>query len=189
MMITVDSAAMTDSPASIHPLDGLSRSQRALLRILCWIAWCDSNLADEERELLERLVARTLPPGSPPQAAAEVLAGLLAIDRQGTAVEDLVADLESGDDRLLAAKLAVQMAGISRRPEDQAAINRAEKGAYRRLLEALALSEDQVQEAEWAARQELEQPRNLVELIGSALRGFGAWPPLQDGDPSLSRWL
>ncbi|MEB3264999.1 MAG: hypothetical protein VKN13_00105 [Cyanobacteriota bacterium] len=180
---------MTTPPPFPHPIDDLSRSQRALLRILCWIAWCDSHLAEEERELLERLAARTLPPGSPPQAAAEVLASLLSQELQGTAVEELVAELEGGDDRMLAAKLAMQMAAISRRPEDQALINRAEQAAYRRLIEALQLSDDQIQEAEWAARQELEQPRNLVELLSQALRGFGAWPPLQDGDPALSRWL
>ena len=180
---------MTDSFAEQHPLDQLSRPQRAMLRLVCWIAWCDSNLAEEERQLLERLVVRTMPPGSTPQASAAVLANLIGQERQNTTMEDLVADLQDTDDRLLAAKLAMQMAAISQRPEDAAAINRAEKAVYRRLIEALHLSDEQIQEAEWAARQELQQPRSLADLLSQALRGFGAWPPLQDGDPALSRWL
>jgi hypothetical protein len=86
-------------------------------------------------------------------------------------------------------KLAVLMMGANQRPQDDAAVNPAEKSAYRRLLAALALPEAAVQEAEWAARQELQRPRSLGELISETLAGFGAWPAHGDTDLPLGYWL
>ena len=70
-------------------------------------------------------------------------------------------------------------------------INASEKQAYRRLIDALALPESEVEEAEWAARQELAQKRNLMEVLSGALERFGAWPAAQDLDPRLplGYWL
>jgi hypothetical protein len=58
-------------------------------------------------------------------------------------------------------------------------VNPAEKQAYRRLLEALQLPEGEVEEAEWAARQELQQKRGVLEVLGMALAGWGAWPSIE----------
>jgi hypothetical protein len=174
--------------ASPHPLDGLSDAQRALLRIVCWVAWADGDFAAEERELLEKLVQRLLPADAGSAAAAT--ASVLATEPpSATELAPLVAALEGGDQRQLAVKLALQMVSSNQRPGDAAAINPAEKWAYRQLLEALALPENEVQEAEWAARKELEQPRSLLELIGAALSGFGAWPALDEGQLPPGYWL
>lgn len=171
-----------------QPLDGLSPSQRALLRIVCWVAWADGDFAAEERELLDRLVQRLLPATAAAGAAA--MAATLARQAPSPAeLAPLVAALEDRDQRQLAVKLALQMVSVNRRPGDAAAINPAEKGAYRLLLEALALPESEVEEAEWAARQELEQPRSLLELIGATLSGFGAWPALDNGQLPPGYWL
>ena len=37
------------------PLAGLSPSQQAQLRLVCWVACVDGVFAEEERELLSRL--------------------------------------------------------------------------------------------------------------------------------------
>lgn len=177
------------APASFEAsLDGLSPSQRALLRIVCWVAWADGDFAAEERELLDKLGRRLLPVDAGAAAAASEAA--LAIEPPAAEeLAPLVAALDGSDQRQLAVKLALQMVSVNRRPGDDAAINPAEKGAYRQLLDALALPESEVEEAEWAARQELAQPRSLLELIGATLSGFGAWPALENGQLPPGYWL
>jgi len=178
-------------PAGPNPLDTLSASQRALLRIVCWVAWSDGDFALKERELLETLVSRLLAQGS--EAVAEETVRALALEQlQNADVEALVAALDGADERQLAVKLALQMVSIVRNPGDEAVINRAEKQAYRRLVEALALPESEIQEAEWAAREELKQQRSLLELLSGALNRFGAWPDDRDasqGTLPMGYWL
>jgi len=176
------------SAPSPQPIEGLSPSQRALLRIVCWVAWADGDFAAEERELIDKLVQRLLPADTGADAAASA-AALASEPPSAAELAPLVAALEGNDQRQLAVKLALQMVSVNRRPGDAAAINPAEKGAYRQLLEALALPESEVEEAEWAARQELEQPRSLLELIGATLSGFGAWPALENGQLPPGYWL
>ncbi len=178
----------TPTSSSSSPIASLEPSQRALLRIVCWVAWADGDFAEEERELLEKLVQRLLPADAGNAAAAT--ASVLATEPPSAAeLVPLVAALEGRDQRQLAVKLALQMVSINQRPGDAAAINPAEKGAYRLLIDALALPESEVEEAEWAARKELEQPRSLLELIGAALSGFGAWPALDEGQLPPGYWL
>lgn len=167
--------------AGPHPLQQLSDPQRALLRIVCWVAWADGDFAEEERELLEKLVFRLLPPEVGVAEAEDAYRALVAEQLQTVEIAALVAQLQTSDERQLAVKLAVQMLAVNQRPGDDAPVNPAEKQAYRRLLEALALPDAEVAEAEWAARRELEQKRSLLEVIGMALAGWGAWPAL-DGE-------
>jgi hypothetical protein len=180
---------MPSDPTPTSPLASLNPSQRALLRIVCWVAWADGDFAAEERTLLETVVARTLPPLNSAKDPSLAVSHLAAENLQPVEVEQLVADLEGADVRQQAVKLVVQMMGVNQRPEDDAAVNPAEKGAYRRLLAALALPEAAVQEAEWAARQELQRPRSLLELISETLAGFGAWPAQADSPLPLGFWL
>jgi hypothetical protein len=178
-------------PDSPHPLQRLSPSQRALLQLICWVAWADGDFALAERELLERVVARLLLVDGPEPAAVEVVRALTLDRLQEADIDSLVAALDSADQRQLAAKLALQMVSICKGPEDQSLINSAEKQAYRRLIEALALPESELQEAEWAVRQELAHKRSLLEVLGSALERFGAWPAPEELDPRLPMgyWL
>jgi uncharacterized membrane protein YebE (DUF533 family) len=176
-------------PTPSTPLASLKPSQRALLRIVCWVAWADGDFAEEERTLLQQVVARTLAPLNTAEDPGLAVSSLAAENLQPVDVEQLVADLEGADGRQQAVKLAVLMMGANQRPQDDAAVNPAEKSAYRRLLAALALPEAAVQEAEWAARQELQRPRSLGELISETLAGFGAWPARGDTDLPLGYWL
>jgi uncharacterized tellurite resistance protein B-like protein len=172
-----------------HPIDRLTEPQRALLRLVCWVAMADGEFAEQERQLLEKLVARLLAEGG------AAVAGAVQELEAGTApdpdLEALVSQLGDADERQLAVKLAFQMACSNQGPEDASRFNTAEKRAYRRLVEALNLPETEVAEAEWAARQELQQKRGLLQRIGAALGGEGAWPALDAGanDLPLGYWL
>jgi hypothetical protein len=178
------------SPAAgAGPLAGLNPSQRALLRIACWVAWSDGDVAEEERDLLEKVVAATLPGGTPLVDTADAVRALVGEHLQQVDPALLVAELDGPEARLQAVKLAVQMMGSSSLPGDGTPINPAEKVAYRRLLEVLALPEAEVEEAEWAARQELQKPRSLLDLITHTLGGFGAWPSLEGSELPLGYWL
>ena len=172
-------------------MEALSPSQRALLRIVCWVAMVDGDFALKERELLEKLVARLLHLDGVAGAAETTVRELAMESLQPPDLERLVAALTSDDERQLAAKLAMQMVSINQGADDAEPINASEKQAYRRLIDALALPESEVEEAEWAARQELAQKRNLMEVLSGALERFGAWPAAQDLDPRLplGYWL
>jgi len=169
----------SSSDSASHPLDQLSTAQRALLRIVCWVAWADGDVADEERQLLEKLVFRLMPPQVGIAEAEDAFRSLMAEQLQNVDLEALVAELTASDERQLAVKLAVQMLAVNQRPQDDAPVNPAEKQAYRRLLAALQLPDAEVEEAEWAARQELQQKRGLLEVIGMALAGWGGWPSIE----------
>jgi len=165
------------------PLAGLSPSQQAQLRLLCWVAYVDGVFADEERELLSRLAARLLP-GVDPAGALDALVAQNAAD-----LEELVAQLTTHDQRLQLVKLAFEMAASSSNPGDNSSFNSAERVAYRRLLEALALPEADVNEAEWAARQALQDKPALLDRLNRILFGWGAWPSTEALEFSGSQWL
>jgi uncharacterized tellurite resistance protein B-like protein len=172
-----------------HPIDRLTEPQRALLRLVCWVAMADGEFAEQERQLLEKLVARLLAVGG--AAAAGAVQELEAGTEPDPDLEALVSQLGDADERQLAVKLAFQMACSNQGPEDASRFNTAEKRAYRRLVEALNLPETEVAEAEWAAGQELRQKRGLLQRIGAALGGEGGWPALdaEANDLPLGYWL
>lgn len=180
-MSSLEPSALPDS------LGPLSSSQRALLRLVCWVALADGDFAEQERQLLVQLVARSL--SQPADQAEHTVQALAQEQIQATDPAALVADLDGGAARQLAVKLAFQMACINQRANDAALFNTAEKRAYRRLVELLQLPETEVAEAEWAARQELTSRRSLVELIGAALADFGAWPALEGNSLPPGYWL
>ena len=165
------------------PLAGLSPSQQAQLRLLCCVAYVDGVFADEERELLSRLAARLLP-GVDPADALDALVAQNAAD-----LEELVAQLTTHDQGLQLVKLAFEMAASSSNPGDNSSFNSAERVAYRRLLEALALPEAEVNEAEWAARQALQDKPALLDRLNRILFGWGAWPSTEALEFSGSQWL
>ena len=60
-------------------------------------------------------------------------------------LETLAHALPSPEDRLLALKLSFMMVLVGRAPGDREAINPREKATYRRLVEALALPQEEVE--------------------------------------------
>ena len=167
----------------IDPLAALKPSQWAQLKVLCWVASVDGDVAAEERALLSKLSARLLPLEDPQDALAALQA------EEETDVEAWVAQLQGSDERMALVSLAFQMACSSQGEEDDSAINPAERVAYRRLLDALDLPDAQVQEAEWAARQALKETPALLDRLNQLLFGWGAWPSVAALEASGTSWL
>jgi len=124
-----ESGTSQPADAGASPLAALNPSQRALLRIACWVAWSDGNVAEEERDLLEKVVAATLPGGTPLVDTTDAVRALVGEHLQQVDPAQLVAELEGQEARLQAVKLAVQMMGSSTLPGDGTPINPAEKVA------------------------------------------------------------
>jgi uncharacterized tellurite resistance protein B-like protein len=165
------------------PLAGLSVSQRTQLHVLCWVACVDGDFAEEERALISKLAARLLPHSDPADAVAALLS------EQSTNLEAWVAELEDPGERLALASLAFQMVCSSTGVGESSAINAAERLAYRRLLEALNLADSDVQQAEWAGRQALQNTPRLLDRLNQLLFGWGAWPSVEALELSGTHWL
>jgi pimeloyl-ACP methyl ester carboxylesterase len=137
------------------PLERLPDSERALLRLVAWLAACDGHVAPEELELLERLVSRSLldhHTGGDPEGAAN---RLLATRPDAAAIPALVTALESPRQRQLLACLGRRMVTCHRSNGEGRMGNPAEQAALEQLLgllevqgggqEARALTDHQLQ--------------------------------------------
>lgn len=153
-----------------------SEPDRLLLRLLCCIAWSDGGVSARERELLQSL-ANEVSLGEEEKADVSAELNALVDGRLGLpAMDALIPRIQGHDQKQLALKLAYMVIRISREPGESSSINAREKVAYRRLVEGLGLPEGEVQEAEWAAEQDLKQHTNLWSLLASRFAGLGAWP-------------
>jgi hypothetical protein len=163
--------------------------QLDLLQIVCCVAWVDGDVSAEEKRLLEQVVARYFSADDGADASEEAARLLAAWTVDGALLDELMARLTVAEDRLLALKLAYMMARVSQRPEDSASINPQEKALYRQLVEGLRLTEAEVQEAEWAAEQELSSGKGIWALLGAAFSGLGAWPSQEMLETPGMQWL
>jgi hypothetical protein len=167
--------SLPPTDASLSP-ETASDPDRVLLRLLCCIAWSDGEVSPKERELLQSLATEVLlTEEEKADAAAEVTSlveGTLGLN----AMDDLIPQIKGHDQKQLAIKLAFMVIRISREDGESSPINAREKVAYRRLVDGLGLPEGEVQEAEWAAEQDLRQHTNLWSLLAARFAGLGAWP-------------
>jgi uncharacterized tellurite resistance protein B-like protein len=147
-----------------------------LLRLLCCIAWSDGEVSGKERDLLERLASGVLLGERPDVDAVSEVSALVAESLDLPALDALIPLIQGHDQKQLALKLAYMVIRVSREPGESSSINAREKVAYRRLVEGLGLSDGEVQEAEWAAEQDLRQHNSLWSLLASRFAGLGAWP-------------
>ena len=163
--------------------------QLDLLRIVCCVAWADGDVSTDEKRLLEKLVAQYFPGSNGASPTEEAARQLAAWSLDDTVLEEAIRRLDSEEDKVLALKLANMMARVSQRPEDTSPINAQEKALYRRLVESLGLSENQVKEAEWAAEQDLASGKGVWAMLGAALSGLGAWPTTEMLETPGMQWL
>jgi uncharacterized membrane protein YebE (DUF533 family) len=148
----------------------LSPQEMNLLRTVCAMAWSDGEFSAEELELivtqLSRIFAET-------EAEEEQLQQeLRQYAAQNIALEQLVPNLETEEDREFVLKLGYMVIRSSQRDPQEAAINPAEKAAYRRLVELLNLPEETVGKVEWAAADELQQHEGVVPALTAGVRRF-----------------
>jgi len=168
---------MSVPPSDTPPSIGVaSDPDRLLLRLLCCIAWSDGEVSVRERELLELLATQVLLTDAEKADAAAEVSSLIAETLGLPALDALIPQVQGHGQKQLALKLAYMVIRISREPGENSSINAREKIAYRRLVAGLGLPEGEVQEAEWAAEQDLRQHNNLWSLLAARFAGLGAWP-------------
>ncbi|MFM7265749.1 MAG: hypothetical protein ACKOZW_09230 [Cyanobium sp.] len=176
-------------PEDLTPASGPGAEELDLLRLVCAVAWCDGDFSADEQRLLGKLVARYLTPfdgAGPSSEAVQIIAARAAAPEL---LDTLAHALPSPEDRQLALKLAFIMVLVGRAPGDREAINPREKQTYRRLVEALALPNEEVEATEWAARRELQEHRGgWLDLLRQSIGGLGAWPDdTAAADPGVPR--
>lgn len=164
--------------------DAGRKRQLDLLQVVCCVAWADGHIDEKERALLGQIVNRLS--GNEGIEEANQLASWAQTPEQLDAV---LPRIRANGDGALAVKLAHMMAMASQGPDDAELINPQERLAYRRLVESLGLDAQQVEEAEWAGRQDLASGRSFWQLLGDAMAAFGAWPSPEVLDNPAMRWL
>lgn len=153
-------------PHSSH----ISPEQRNLLRVVCSMAWADGQIAPEE---LERILTELSRLFAVDEAERQQLQQELQVSLvENTPLEQLVSQIQTEEDRELALKLSYMVIRSSRRQPEEAWINPAEKAAYRRLVELLALPDETVTKIETLTDEELNQEDDLVHTIASRLGRF-----------------
>jgi uncharacterized tellurite resistance protein B-like protein len=151
-------------PANLTP------DELTILRIVSTIAWADGELSAEERDLLlstlSQLFAET-------EAETEGLYRTLQEHTQFSTAQlpQLVAQLSSDDDKVLALKLSY-MTIRANGSETTSGINVKEKVAYRQLIDLLGLPEDRIEKTEWAADEDLQGHDNFVTAMRHRLGQF-----------------
>jgi hypothetical protein len=161
----------------------LPESHLNILRLVSAMVWADGNFSEDELNLLIHEFNADLPPDIRPaiyweetlpfvsdfantptiskqlseRISAELALKEIILDYQdqATPLSDLVAKLETQEDRCLALKLSYMVIKASSNNDNEALINLDEKKAYRNLVELLNLKEDLVKTIEAQAEQDL----------------------------------
>jgi len=154
---------------SVPPPPGISPEQMNLLRIVCSMAWSDGELSSEEKDLMLSNLSRFF--AEDEQQEQSLHQELQTYVSQNIPLDELIPQLETEGDRELALKLGYMVIQASRRTPSEAAINREEKVAYRRLVDLLALPEETINRIEWAADEELNQHEH--DVIRAVTAGLG----------------
>ncbi|QNI88726.1 TerB family tellurite resistance protein [Synechococcus sp. ROS8604] len=143
-----------------------NKTQNVLLQIARCIALSDGSISDEEDRLLKDLPGRLYLEEATPD------------DRPNRpqSLTELATLLTNHTDQCTAVRVACLVAGVSRNPGDESDINPKERLAYRELIEALQVSDEELSEIQWAAKEELQQKRSLLNVILDAIYGKDGWP-------------
>jgi hypothetical protein len=148
-------------------------SRFVILLILYWCALSDGCLDQKELDVIKDSAdllaksATTLPGSSSTLDLANSFADLANVK-----LPQLLAILDSDDQKLLV-KLAFKLYACSRRQSDISDFNNDEKKSYRILINELNLSEHDVRESEWAAKDEIER-ESSQKSIARFLAGLTA---------------
>ena len=143
-----------------------NNTQKVLLQIARSIALSDGTISDEEDRLLKDLPERLYLNETTPDYRPN----------QPQSLTELATLLTNHTDQCTAVRVACLVAGVSRNPGDESDINPKERSAYRELIAALHVSEEELSEIQWAAREELQQKPSLLNVILDAIYGKDGWP-------------
>ena len=151
-----------------------SKQTTVLIKIAQAMAECDGSVSEKEARLIKELPGRL---------------GINDHTYSGNdtvkTIKELGSELENHEDRCLAAKIGYMVAAVSKNQGDPWYINAEEKSTYRDLLSTLNLNPNEINEIEWAAKQEIEQGGTLIQLIKEALSVEGSWPDRELMGPEI----
>jgi hypothetical protein len=159
-------------------------NQSVILSILYWAALSDGELELNEVAIIKKAAAILY--ASAPTEAIDSLAAnegqqALAVQPSEAEIVRLMSSLNSSDEKQMVVKFVYKIIACSRREIDTCQINNEEKSVYRRLVAASELSQEKVDEAEWAARVELKNKPSVNEVISDLIEkvkhSFGAQQP------------
>lgn len=143
-----------------------NNTQKVLLQIARCIALSDGNISDEEDRLLNDLPDRLYLEESVPDYRPN----------QPQSLTELAKLLTNHTDQCTAVRVACLVAGVSRNPGDNSDINAKERSAFRELIAAFQISEEELNEIQWAAQKELQEKPSLLNMILDAIYGKDGWP-------------
>ena len=124
----------------------ISESQMKMLRIVASMAWSDRYFAPEQEELIVSRFCNILSADVEQQEELkQELRNYLAVDVPS---EELVAELESPEERELILKLSYEVIKIGARTPNEPMINEEEAVAYEKLVKLLDLPEEVVRRVE-----------------------------------------
>lgn len=161
------------------------KRQLDLLQVVCCVAWADGSVDEQERQLLERIVDQLSAEAGEREQARQLASWMQTPEL----MDEVIPRIRAHGDGALAVKLAQMMAMASQGPGDDLPISPGERVAYRRLVDGLGLDATTVDEAEWAARQELASGRSFWQLLGRTMASLGTWPAPEVLDNPAMRWL
>ena len=144
----------------------IDNTQKVLLQIARCIALSDGTISDEEDRLLQDLPERLYLEETTPDYRPN----------QPQSLTELANLLPNHTDQCTAVRVACLVAGVSRNPGDNSDINAKERTAYRELIAALQVSEEELNEIQWAVKEELQQKPSLLNVILDAIYGKDGWP-------------
>ena len=117
----------------------ISARQMKLLRIVTAMAWSDGDLAPEEAELIIARLSQLFSTDSEEQKKLQTeLRDYLAANVD---IDELVAQIESPEERELILKLGYEVINVSARTPNEPTINQQEAAAYKELVKLLDLPE------------------------------------------------
>ena len=143
-----------------------NNTQKVLLQIARCIALSDGNISDEEDRMLNDLPDRLYLEESVPDHRPN----------QPQSLTQLAKLLINHTDQCTAVRVACLVAGVSRNPGDNSDINAKERSAFRELIAAFQISEEELNEIQWAAQKELQEKPSLLNMILDAIYGKDGWP-------------
>lgn len=143
-----------------------NNTQKVLLQIARCIALSDGNISDEEDRLLNDLPDRLYLEESVPDYRPN----------QPQSLTELAKLLTNHTDQCTAVRVACLVAGVSRNPGDNSDINAKERSAFRELIASFQISEEELNEIQWAAQKELQEKPSLLNMILDAIYGKDGWP-------------
>ncbi len=124
----------------------ISAHQMKLLRIIAAMAWSDGDLAPEEAELIISRLSQLFSTDSEEQEKLKTeLRDYLAANVD---IDELVAQIESPEERELILKLGYEVINVSARTPNEPTINEQETAAYKELVKLLDLPETVVNRLE-----------------------------------------